>query len=818
MGRLMQDVRYGLRMLTKSPGFTLIAVLTLALGIGLNAAIFSVVYAVVLNPLPYRQPDRLVTVANVNTLLHTRFSSFSYPDFADLKAQNQSFEAVAVVNTGESTVTGIGRPERVQTAALSPDMIEMLGVRPLMGQDKFPELGSGQTPQGATEVIVSERFWKSRLGSDPGVLGKSITLDGEPYTIIGVMPAKFEFPLQAERVDMWFSAATLMETTDNEPPMTANRGSHFLDVVARLKPGVSQAQAQANIETIGAALAKEYPDTNKHRSFAVEGLKEHLVGDTRRTLMILFGAVGFLLLMACANVANLLLARATTRSREIAVRNALGASRGRIVAQLLTESVLLAVGGGIAGLVLFAWAQGMLMRFAPTSIPRVGQSSLNLWVLAFAVGVSVLTGVIFGLAPALHVTSPQLAETLKEGGRTATTASHNRTRAILMTAQFGIAVVLLIGAGLLIRSLGRLQSVNPGFHPEHVLTMGIGLPDARYTAQQQNAFFDQLKTRLDALPGVRSSSAVFPLPLTEENIMVTFEVEGQPVAKSDEPAANTRIIEPDYFATVGIPLVKGRTFTAQDQEKSAPVVIVNQTMARTVFGNEDPIGRRIKLGINSIPGTTSQMREIVGVVGDVHHRSLRADSGMEAYLPETQVPLDALSVVVRTDGDPAALAGAVREQVNQIDPQLSVAKMYPLEHYVAASLAEPRLDTVLLGAFAAIALLLTAIGLFGMMAFNVAQRTHEIGIRMALGAQPTDVMRQIVQQATRLALVGLAVGFPAAFVLTRLMESLLFGVSATDPPTFVGVALLLAGVSLVAAIVPARRAMRVDPMVALRHE
>jgi len=818
MGRLMQDVRYGLRMLAKSPGFTLIAVLTLALGIGLNAAIFSVVYAVVLNPLPYRRPDRLVIITNVDSLRHTRFSSFSYPDFVDVKAQNQSFEAVAVVNTGDSTVTGIGRPERVQTAAISPDMIEMLGVPPLMGRDKFPELGSEQNPQGATEVIVSERFWKSRLGSDPGVLGKSITLDGKPYTITGVMPTKFEFPLQAEPVDMWFSAATLMETTDNEPPMTANRGSHFVDVVARLKPGVSQAQAQANVETIGAALAKEYPDTNKHRSFAVEGLKEHLVGDTRRTLMILFGAVGFLLLMACANVANLLLARATTRSREMAVRNALGASRGRIVAQLLTESVLLAVAGGIAGLVLFAWAQGMLMRFAPTSIPRVGQSSLNLWVLAFAVGVSVLTGVIFGLAPALHVTSPQLAETLKEGGRTATTASHNRTRAILMTAQFGIAVVLLIGAGLLIRSLGRLQSVNPGFHPEHVLTMGIGLPDARYTAQQQYAFFNQLKTRLDALPGVRSSSAVFPLPLTEENIMVTFEVEGRPVAKSDEPAANTRIIEPDYFATVGIPLVKGRTFTAQDQEKSAPVVIVNQTMARTVFGNEDPIGRRIKLGIDTIPGTTSQMREIVGVVGDVHHRSLRADSGMEAYLPQTQVPLDALSVVVRTDGDPAALAGAVREQVNQIDPQLSIAKMYPLEHYVAASLAEPRLDTVLLGTFAAIALLLTAIGLFGMMAFNVAQRTHEIGIRMALGAQPTDVMRQIVRQAARLALVGLAVGFPAAFVLTRLMESLLFGVSATDPPTFVGVALLLAGVSLVAAIVPARRAMRVDPMVALHYE
>jgi len=818
MGSLIRDVKYGLRMLANSPGFTLVAVLTLALGIGLNAAIFSVVYAVVLNPLPYRQPDRLVMITNVDTLRHTRFSSFSYPDFADLKVQNQSFEDIGVGNTGDATLTGTGRPERVQLAAISPDLIEMLGIPPLMGQDRFPPVSSTASTDGATEAIVSRRFWQSRLGSDPNVLGRSIVLDGKPYAIIGVMPARFEFPLQAEPVDVWLSSATLMVTTDNEPPMAANRGSHFLDVVARLKPGVSQAQAEANVETIGAALAKQYRDTNAHRTFAVEGLKDHLVGETRRTLMILFGAVGFLLLMACANVANLLLARATTRSKEMAVRNALGASRGRIVAQLLTESVLLAVGGGIAGLILFAWAQGVLMRFAPASIPRVGQTSLNLWVLGFTIAVSVLTGVIFGLAPALHVTSPQLAETLKEGGRTATTASHNRTRAILMVAQFGIAVVLLIGAGLLIRSLGRLQSVNPGFHAEHVLTMDIGLPDARYTAQQQYAFFDQLKTRLDALPGVRSSSAVYPLPLSDDNIAIAFEVEGRPVAKSDEPDTNTRIVEPGYFETVGIPLARGRVFTSQDQEKSPQVIIINETLARTIFSKEDPIGKHIKLGINTLPGSKSQMREIVGIVGDVHHRSLRADSGMEAYLPETQVPLDELSVVVRTDGDPRALVGVVREQVNQIDPQLSVAKVYPLEHYVAASLAEPRLDTVLLGIFAAVALLLTAIGLFGMMAYNVAQRTHEIGIRVALGAQPADVMRQIVVQAGRLALVGLAVGLPAAFVLTRLMESLLFGVSATDPPTFVGVALLLAGVSLVAAIVPARRAMRVDPMVALRYE
>jgi putative ABC transport system permease protein len=387
-----------------------------------------------------------------------------------------------------------------------------------------------------------------------------------------------------------------------------------------------------------------------------------------------------------------------------------------------------------------------------------------------------------------------------------------------MAAQFGIAVVLLIGAGLLIQSLARLQSVNPGFLPEHLLTMDIGLPDARYSAQQQYAFFDQLKTRLDALPGVRSSSAVYPLPLSNDNIQIVFEVEGRPLAKSDEPDAYSRIVETGYFETVGIPLIRGRVFTRQDQEKSSQVVIVNQTLARTIFGKEDPIGKRIKLGINTIPGSTSQMREIIGVVGDVHHRSLRKDSGMEAYLPETQTPLDELSVVVRTDGDPRTLASAVREQVNQLDPQLSVAKIYPMDHYVAASLAEPRLDTVLLGVFAAVALLLTAIGLFGMMAYNVAQRTHEIGIRVALGAQPVDVMRQIIRQAARLALVGLAVGLPAAFVLTRLMESLLFGVTATDPPTFVGVALLLAGVCLVAAVVPARRALRVDPMVALRYE
>jgi putative ABC transport system permease protein len=821
MGTLMQDIRYGLRMLAKSPGFTLIAVVTLALGIGLNAAIFSVVYAVVLNPLPYRQPDRLVTVTNVDTLRHLRFSSFSYPNFEDVKTQNRSFESIGVAHTGDATLTGIGRPERVQTAIISPDLIEMLGIPPLMGRNTFPEVGQSGKPRGGTEAIVSQRFWQSRLGADPKALGRSITLDDKPYTIVGVMPARFEFPLQAEPVEVWLSSAVLMETTDNEPPMTANRGADFLDVVARLKPGVSQSQAQANVETIGAALAKQYPDTNRHRTFAVEGLKEHLVGQTRRTLIILFGAVGCLLLMACANVANLLLARATTRSKEIAVRSALGASRGRIVAQLLTESILLAVGGGIAGLIFFVWAQVMLLGFAPANIPRVGQTGLNLWVLGFTMMVSVLTGMIFGLAPALHVASPQLAETLKEGGRTATTASGNRIRAVLMTAQFGIAVVLLIGAGLLIRSLVRLESVSPGFRPEYVLTVDIGLPDAHYTAEQQYAFFDQLKARLDALPGVRSASAVYPLPLSDNNMDImdiTFEVEGRTVAKSEEPVTNMRVVEPGYFETVGIPLVRGRDFTPRDQEKTLQVVIVNQTLARTIFGKDDPIGKHIRVEINTLPGSKRQMQEIVGVVGDVHHRSLHSESGMEAYRPETQVPFDELSVVVRTDGDPRALASAVREQVSQLDPQLSVARIYPMEHYVAASLAEPRLDTVLLGVFAAVALLLTAIGLFGMMAYTVAQRTHEIGIRVALGAQPSDVMRQIIQQAARLALVGLAVGLPAAFVLTRLMESLLFGVSATDPPTFVGVALLVAGVSLVAAVVPARRAMRVDPMVALRYE
>jgi putative ABC transport system permease protein len=818
MGTLMQDVKYGLRMLAKSPGFTIIAVLTLALGIGLNAAIFSVVYAVVLNPLPYRQPERLVTITNVDTRTHARFSSFSYPDFEDVKTQNHSFESVEAVNTGDATLTGVGRPEQIQLAAISPDLIGMLGIPPLLGQGKFPEVGSSRNPQGATLAIVSQRFWQSRLGGDLGALGRSITLDGKPYTIIGVMPARFEFPLQTDPVDVWLSTATLVVTTDNEPSMTANRGSHFLDVVGRLRPDVSQAQAEANVETIGASLAKQYPDTNGHRSFGVEGMKEHLVGETRRTLLLLFGAVGCLLLMACANVANLLLARGTTRVKEMAVRSALGAGRRRIVAQLLTESILLAVGGGIAGLVLFVWAQVMLLRFAPANIPRIAQTGLNLWVLGFTLLISVLTGVIFGLAPALYVASPQLAGTLKEGGRTATTSSGNKMRAVLMAAQFGIAVVLLIGAGLLIRSLARLQSVDPGFRAERLLTMDIGLPDARYTAQQQYALFDQLKTSLDALPGVRSSSAVYPLPLSNDNIQVTFEVEGRPVAKSDEPVAFTRIVENGYFGTVGIPLLRGRVFSREDQEKSPQVVIVNQTLARTIFGSEDAIGKHIKLGISTIPGSTSEMREIVGVVGDVHHRSLRRESGMEAYLPETQTPFDEMSVVIRTDGDPRVLASAVREQVEKIDPQLSVARVYPMDHYVAASLAEPRLDTVLLGVFAAVALLLTAIGLFGMMAYNVAQRTHEIGIRVALGAQPADVMRQILQQAARLALVGLAVGLPAAFVLTRLMESLLFGVSAADPPTFVGVALLLAGVSLVAAVVPARRAMRVDPMVALRYE
>jgi putative ABC transport system permease protein len=819
METLWQDLRYGIRMLVKSPGFTAVAVLTLALGIGANTAIFSVIYAVLLRPLPYRNPDRVVMVGETDLRRSITLSTASYPNFADLKSQNQVFDRIAAFHDGEFTLTNASAgPEHVHGEIVSGDLLLLLGVAPALGQYAFPDDASGE-PAREHGVVLSHSLWQRRFGSDQNVLGQIIKLDDKAYTVLGMMPPDFQFPIQAQPVDLWISTAIDAETTDpSSPPMTAQRGAHFLSMIARLKPGVTVAQAQANADTIASALQKQYPDQNAHRGFRVVPALQQVAGDSRPALLILFGAVGCVLLIASANVANLLLARATTRHKEMAIRAALGADRARVIRQLLTESALLSLFGGALGLLLAVWVGGVLIRLTPEDIPRLNEASLNGWVLGFAAVVSLLVGIVFGLVPAFYSSRSRLYESLKEGGRASTDGQHrNHARSALVVLQVGLAVVLLTAAGLLIQSLSRLWATSPGFDPSRVLTMTVGLPDVRYSTDKQVEFFGQLVERLKALPGVRNASAVFPLPLSGDYIVISFEIEGRPMAKSEEPVSAVEVVETGYFRTMGIPLIKGRDFRAQDDLKSPGVVIINETLARRIFPNEDPVGKHVKYGISTTT-EKARMREIIGVVGDTKPRRLSADLEMQAYLPQAQVPFDFLTLVIRAQGDPHSIFGAARGEVAALDKDLPVFSINTMDHYLAASVAQSRFNAILLAVFAGIALVLTAVGLFGVMAYIVTQRTHEIGVRMALGAQPSHILKTVLAHGTALTLTGIVTGLVSAAALTRLMANLLFGVSARDPLTYVGVAVFLAAVALFACYLPARRAMRVDPMVALRYE
>jgi putative ABC transport system permease protein len=814
MNTLFQDIRFGLRMLLKSPSISIVATIALALGIGANTAIFSVVNAVLLRPLPFPDPDSLVALFETDLQRGLQRGSHSYPNFFDIRSQNTSFERVSTYRSGDYIMTGRGEPARLQGAVVTSDLLPLLGVQPMLGRMFLPDEDKGSDT--GRVVILSQPLFQKRFSADPSILNQAITLNGVSYTVVGVMPAGFEFPIQNEPVELW---TTIAADASGQTPVTAQRGAHFLRVIGRLKPGVSLEQAQADLTTIASRLEQQYPDTNTRRGLRVDSALSALVGDVRPTLFILLGAVACVLLIACANVANLLLARATSRHKEMAIRTALGASRARVIRQLLTESVLLSLLGGGVGLLLAVWWSDLLVALGKEDIPRAVQVGIDWRVLGFTLGVSLLTGVVFGLAPAFHSARSELVESLKEGARgTSAGRFANFVRKGLVVIELGFAVLLLTGAGLLIQSLWRLQKVNSGLEPQNVLTFNVGLPEVKYNYEKQAQFFIDLKSRLEATPGVQAASSILPLPLSGDRFSISFEIEGRPMAPKDHPSGDFFSTGVGYFRAMGIPMIKGRDFDDRDRHGATPVVIITEALARQFFPNEDPIGKHIKPGINTIEGEKTTMREIIGVVGDVRNRSLDTEPKPAYYVPQTQVPFDQMAMVVKTAGEPHTLVSAATKQVAAMDQDIPVFAVKSMEEYLSASVAAPRFSTTLLAIFAAVALVLTVVGLYGVMSYSVAQRTNEIGIRLALGAQSRDVLLMIVKQGGLLIVLGLVIGLTGAFALTRLLASLLFGVTAKDPFTFAAVAVLLAIVALLACYVPALRATRVDPMEALRCE
>jgi putative ABC transport system permease protein len=806
MNTLWQDVRFGLRVLAKSPGFTAVALVVLALGVGANTAIFSVVNAVLLRPLPFEHAERLVQAKRVNVKKGTTTSAHSFPNFADMRAQSNSFEALAAYNDTDAALTGAGAPERVSGVSASADIFRVLGVGAQLGRAFAPD---DERPGGAPVVVITHGTWQRRFGADPQVVGREVTLDGKPKTVVGVLPADFQFPF-ANQAPEYFTPL------DPQGDMEKQRGANYLQVLGRLKEGVPVAQAEAELKAIAARLEQQYPDANEGRSVALVSAQEEMVGNLRATLLVLLGAVGFVLLVACANVANLQLARASGRGREMAIRTALGASRARVMRQLLTEGLLLSVAGGALGLLFAVWGVALISSFVPADIPRFKEVGLDPTVLGFTFAASLLAGVAFGLAPALQASRVDLGESLKEGGRGATAGrTRNRVRSLLIVSEVALSLVLLVGAGLLVKSFWRLRNTNPGFNPQRVLSASVSLPEVKYSKDEQLVqFYRQALGRAAALPGVEAAAAIMPLPLGSNDINISFMAEDRPdPGPGSRPVAGTRVITPDYLRVMGVPLLRGRAFNDRDTADAPKVLIVNETLARQLFPGEDPLGKRLAIGLNSIHG------EIVGVVGDVHSRGLEREAGLELYVPYEQTPFNSMQLVLRTkEGDPAALAAPLRAAVREIDKDVPLYEVKTMEQLVADSVARQRFSMTLLAAFAGLALALAAVGIFSVMSFLVAQRTHEIGVRVALGAQARDILRMVVRYGMGLALAGVAAGLAGAFALTRLMSGLLYGVSATDPVTFAGVSLLLVVVALAACLVPARRATKVDPMVALRYE
>jgi len=808
MATLLQDLRYAFRLLAKSPSFTLIAVLTLALGIGANTAIFTVVNAVLLRPLGFRDPSRVVLVAEKTSYPTV---STSYENYIDWRGQSHSFESLEATRGTAITLTGTGEPERLNARMATAPLFSLLGVNAILGRTFLAE---EDRAGGAPVVILSYGLWQRHFGAARDILGKSITLDSQPYTVVGVLPGGFEL-LQPADVFLPFTpwAKTLPDDRNWHPGIF---------VIGRLKDGITREQARTEMVGITKRLEQQYPIYNTGKSADVVGLQEQLVQNVRPALLLLLGAVGAVLLIACVNVANLLLARAAARGREVAIRTSMGASRWRVTRQLITESLLLSLAGGTLGL-LFAWASlGPLLKLSSTSVPAVLTVGLDRWVLFFTLVVSFVTGLVFGIVPAVRTAKLDLRETLNEGSRGSTTGpGQHRIRGVLVAVEIAMAMLLLVGAGLLLRSFSRLQEVPPGFQADHLLVADLPLSLTAYSKPQQRfEFFDRLVARAKSLPGVRSAGAASFLPVSGGGGALHFNINGRPPkSPHDYTVTGYRTVTPNYFETLGMPLVQGRFFTAADTEKAPAVVVINSAMARTYFPGENPLGKRLQLG--AIPESDVPWMEVLGVVGDVR-QGLDLDPQAEMYLPYRQadqvLPVFQLSIVLRTATDPLLQAAALRSALGEIDPNQPLVRVRTMEENMAATVAQPRFRTWLIGIFAALALVLAGVGVYGVMSYTVTQRTSEIGIRVTLGAQPEDVFRIVVGEGLRLALAGVGAGILAALALTRLLRSFLYGVSAYDPLTFGGVALILTLVAVAASFFPARRATLVDPLVALRYE